>query len=208
MSSVLQRLRNETRELHERIEAAVPVLDPGAGIPAYSWYLEKLLGFHRPLERAIFATPGIEELGLSRAAREKSPRLIQDLLALGTATSVLLRLDECRVIPMIHDVPTALGASYVLEGATLGGQVVYRQLRGRMPEVMARASAYLRCYGAGTGAQWQAFTAVLERFAGDAAACSAMVSSARDTFETFEAWLGDDQRAAPSSRVRLAGALG
>jgi heme oxygenase len=188
-SSALGRLRAETRALHEQIEGVVPILQAGADAGTYRWYLQKLLGFHRPLEPALFATPGLASLGILRAEREKRPWLERDLRALGLSAAELEALPDCRPLPVLHGLPGALGCAYVLEGATLGAQVILRELLPRLPEVLKRASSYLRCYGAHTAARWRCFTRALEHGVPDEAAREALVTSARDTFECLQRWL-------------------
>ena len=59
----------------------------------------------------------------------------------------------------------ALGAMYVLEGATLGGAVIAKQLRAN-PNFPAKMTlAYYACYGTKLIPNWQAFLAVLEGIA-------------------------------------------
>lgn len=188
-SSALGRLRAETRALHEQIEGVVPILQAGADAGTYRWYLQKLLGFHRPLEPALFSTPGLESLGVQRAEREKRPRLERDLQALGLSTEELEGLPDCRPLPVLHGLPGALGCAYVLEGATLGAQLILRELLPRLPRELERASSYLRCYGAQTGARWRSFLRALEQGAPDESARAALVSSARDTFQCLHRWL-------------------
>lgn len=188
-TSALGRLRAETRVLHEQIEGVVPILQPGADASTYRWYLQKLLGFHRPLEPALFATPGLEALGIRRQEREKLPWLERDLQALGLSAAAIQALPDCQPSPVLHGLPGALGCSYVLEGATLGAQLIYRELSARLPEVMATACAYLRCYGAQTGARWRSFIGALEQGATEESARRALVASACDTFQCLQRWL-------------------
>lgn len=84
--------------------------------------------------------------------------------------------------------PQVLGCLYVIEGATLGGQVITRHLlatHGITPET---GGAFFAGYGAETGPHWQAFGAMItaaERFG----AADEIVASANRTFETLDRWL-------------------
>lgn len=194
MTSILERLKQETRTLHEQIESVVPILEPTADAAVYRGYLEKLLGFHRPVERDLAAVPGIDTLGLMLERRWKSPRLERDLLGLGLAPGAVARLACCWNTPRIHNLHRALGCLYVLEGATLGGQVIVRTLSARLPAVLDRGSSYLRCYADQTGAQWRSFTSVLLAQGQHEAAQAEMIAAARETFATLHRWLVDDDR--------------
>ena len=82
----------------------------------------------------------------------------------------------------------------MLEGATLGGQVILRELSSRMPAVLDRGSSYLRCYADQTGAQWRAFTSVLLAHGQHEAARAEIVAAAQETFTTLHEWLVADGR--------------
>ena len=72
----------------------------------------------------------------------------------------------------------ALGMMYVLEGSTLGGRIILRELAKRGLDVSELG--YLDPYGVDTGRRWRAFVSVLEaETAGDPSsmeeACSGAV---------------------------------
>jgi heme oxygenase len=190
LRSALDRIRNETRALHEQIEGIVPLLQPEADEQTYRTYLEQLLGFHRPLEPVLFARAGLRELGIRRAEREKAPWLARDLLALGLSAEQVITLPRCRALPRVQSLSAALGCCYVLEGATLGAQLIYRELSPRLPDTMSRASSYLRCYGTETSRMWKAFCAALEHHGQYAHEQAEMADAARETFTALRAWLG------------------
>ena len=50
---------------------------------------------------------------------------------------------------------TCLGALYVLEGATLGGQVLRREMAQRLGVNADNGGAFLDVYGAETGRRWR-----------------------------------------------------
>lgn len=187
--SALDRIRYETRALHQQIEGIVPLLQSDSDEQTYRAYLEKLLGFHRPLEPVLFARAGLRELGIRRAEREKAPGLARDLLALGLSPEELSRLPRCRVLPRVPSLSAALGCCYVLEGATLGAQLIHRELSTRLPDTMSRASSYLRCYGTETSRMWKAFCAALEHHGQQGEEQAEMAEAARATFTALRAWL-------------------
>jgi heme oxygenase len=184
--SVLDALRRETRALHGCVERLVPLLTPAAGLPEYVWYLEKMLGFQRPLEPQFARFPELQRLDLE--ARRKCVLLERDLKALGRGGERLERLPVCAA-PVLRELSAALGAMYVVEGATLGGQVLLRHLRVQQPELAACAARGLTGYGGATGERWRAFVEVLEdvgRGMEERVACAG-----RDTFARLLQWLAD-----------------
>lgn len=188
MNAVLERLRERTRPIHLRLEAGVRTLGFDANQAGFRRYLGKLLGFHAPLELDLASVRGLAELGLELDARAKTPALRADLAALGLDARALGGLAWCTYTPVLGDVPSALGALYVVEGATLGGQVLFHELSTRLPETARVASRYLRVYGDQTGARWQSFVRTLGALEGDLS-LKAAEETAVATFEAFETWL-------------------
>jgi heme oxygenase (biliverdin-IX-beta and delta-forming) len=187
--TILERLKDGTREVHRAIEAEVPILKPGAGEAEYRGYLARLLGFHRPLEGALRQVDGIEPLALALNLHWKTPLLERDLEALGGATAV----PECPELPALPSKAAALGSLYVLEGATLGGQVIQRELAQRIPSTMETGAHYLRCYGTETGARWKAFTSMLLAHGDGAHDEVEMIAAAKETFSRLHEWLKGGQ---------------
>lgn len=186
--SLLERLRERTEPLHRRLEAESPLFSAGADERTYARYLTKLWGFHAPVERDLAKIKKLERAGLPLDERRKCPALAADLQALGHSRSSVLSLPHCTFSPRLVDVPSALGCLYVLEGATLGGQVVFRELSRTLPDTMDIASRYLRIYGSETGARWRQFTDVLARFAGTPREEARVLDTACDTFAAIRRW--------------------
>lgn len=174
---VVARLKVETQALHEEVERVVRIGAPEAGPDVYRWYLEKLFGFHRPVEERL----GTRALPYAFDARRKAPLLEADLLALGVAPG---QLPDCEVLPLIDSVSSALGVAYVLEGASLGGKVLQRAWAQRVP---AEAMHYLGVYGDQVGDRWREFREVIRQQVPvhEVAAC---VEGAQATFTTLIRW--------------------
>jgi heme oxygenase len=187
--SILKRLRAETSERHAGLEQRMTVMDPRLSRADYRALLEGFFGFYAPLEARLGASPVWAELAFDFAARRKVQRLEQDLLALGKTGEELTRLPRCAELPELDTLPQVLGCLYVIEGATLGGQVITRHLlatHGITPET---GGAFFAGYGAETGARWQAFGAMMTAAAERVGAADAIVASANRTFETLDCWL-------------------
>lgn len=200
--TLLQRLKAETRPHHERAERTVRLLDPGLTLEHYRHHLEALYGFYGPLEAALSQQLGdlIPELRVPE--RWKLPLLTRDLHILGHDAASLARLPRASWLPLLTGVPEALGCSYVLEGATLGGQLILRHLERHFAGVPAGDFAFFRAYGDGIGPMWKSFGEALIRasMAADSQLFDArVVQSAKDTFDAFERWL---QHAAAEATIQ------
>ncbi len=190
--SILQRLKAETRLHHERAERTVRLMEPGLTLEHYRHHLEALHGFYAPLEAAL-ATRLMGLVPELRAAeRWKLPLLSRDLLALGHGAASLCLLPRATSLPALKGLPEALGCFYVLEGATLGGQLILRHLQRHFSGCPAGDFVFFRAYGDNVGPMWRAFGEALTRICAGAASEAfdmRVVQGAQDTFEAFERWL-------------------
>jgi len=195
--TLLQTLKAETRPHHERAERVVRLLSPDLTLLGYQRHLEALYGLYAPLEGALAACLEGRVPELRLAERWKVPLLEKDLQALGHDGASLARLPRHPGLPSLSDVPEALGALYVLEGATLGGQLILRHLTRHFEGTSAGGFAFFRAYGDSVGPMWKAFGEALLRACPEPAAVPRVVRGAQDTFEAFEAWLREAHADAP-----------
>jgi heme oxygenase len=115
--------------------------------------------------------------------QRKTPLLIADLDVLGARAPAQLPL--CTELPELFSAAQVLGCLYVLEGATLGGQVISRHLRttlGIGPETGGRL---FHGYGEQTAAHFRAFSASLVAFGREHGQKDSMVQSAIATFRAM-----------------------
>ena len=178
---ILARLRAETRPYHDAVEQNEFNQALAAGTPsaaATAQFLAKMYGFLQPYEAQL--RQHADELGPAWeiAERQRAHLILEDLAVPAS------ELPLCPAMPPLATLPQLLGAMYVLEGSTLGGQVLARQL--------AKADIGLRRYfigyGERTGPRWKAFCQLLA----DAATPDredAIVQSAIHTFQHLATWL-------------------
>jgi heme oxygenase len=169
---VLERLRAETRPQHHAIETALELTSDTLTLGTYRQTLARFHGLYRPLEVGVQSVGGWADRGLDLAGRWKPPLLEADLGALGVDDPAALPV--CTDLPPHATVAAVFGCLYVLEGATLGGQVISRALEkslGTTPQAGDR-----------TGKMWQAFRAALTAFAVAPCEQDEIVSAAKDTF--------------------------
>lgn len=173
---MMSRLKQATLPQHHEAEALMPVLDPSLTDTDYARLLRQLHGVIQPLEARLLALPIPAPFELD--LRVKAPLLIRDLATLPGTRPVTI------TPPPLPGVPEALGALYVLEGATLGGQIITRHLRQTLGVTPQRGGAYFYGYGPATGTMWRAFGDAMNRLVapGDEAQ---VIAGAQATFETF-----------------------
>jgi heme oxygenase len=126
------------------------------------------------------------------AKRERTPKLRDDLVALGFPG----RIDK---LPMAElsapgSEPEWLGALYVTEGSTLGGAQIARALaKSGFP---ADQSRFFAAHAEANASMWICFLARLDSLAADPRSAEAAEASARAIFAGFEAWMKDWRGAA------------
>jgi heme oxygenase len=187
---ILAKLRDETAPLHERVERAVNLPARLVSADAYAALLARFLGFYAPLERRLAEVPGLEMVGLNLAERAKAPLLGEDLLALGFSPDAVSALPTCPGLPSVSTPAQALGSLYVVEGATLGGQYVRREVAKRYGFAPGSGCSFFASYGERVGAMWKEFCGVLSAYADAHPGAEApIVSAAAETFIRFEEWV-------------------
>jgi heme oxygenase len=195
---MLPALKTATAGHHARVEALMPSLDALATPQGYAAALRALHAFHAAWEPAVWRAPELAEAGLDPDARRKLPLLERDLRALGIEPSVLRP-----PAPEIPDDAAALGALYVLEGATLGGRVIHRHVAGPLGLTPERGGAYYHGYGAATGARWKELGDIVARHAA-AHGEARVVRGAVACFAALEAWLATPGALAPAPSLSAA----
>ncbi|MER2264981.1 biliverdin-producing heme oxygenase [Methylobacterium oxalidis] len=178
------RLRAETAAAHEALERDLDWEARVATLSGYRDLLARLRGFHAAYEPAIAAALGDEPF---LAERRRLPALDADLGALGLDAAALGLLPAAAA-PRLDGPAAALGALYVLEGSTLGGQVIGRRIETLHGAEAEGACAYYRGRGERTGALWAAFRARLEAAPGGQEA-EATSRAATATFDAMRLWL-------------------
>lgn len=186
--SLLEALRTGTALLHTALEKRLPFFSERLNADGYRRLLQAYYGFYQPLEAALYDSGLIPE-GFDQALRVKTPTLLNDLHALGLSETDIHALPRCTRLPVLDSAAACLGTLYVIEGATLGGQVLRREMAQRLNLDAHNGAAFLDVYGAETGRRWKDFLDYLGAPSLDTAATQHAVTAARSTFSCFEQWL-------------------
>ncbi|MFC5410119.1 biliverdin-producing heme oxygenase [Larkinella bovis] len=180
--SLAERLRHETRALHEETEQLLYTepLRSGTLAPEQYTHLMQIHGlFHHALETAIDRHPVFFE-GYQPDERRKSAWLATDLAALDAS------LPDLRPDLFADWSPVELlGAAYVGEGSMLGGKVVFHHLQ-KSPALqpLLQNARFYRGYGPGMMDKWKAFGVLLA--ARPEAEHDTVVEAAKWTFRTYQ----------------------
>jgi heme oxygenase len=181
----IDRLKRETFADHEAVEKLIPLMKPGLSTAEYVACLERLYGMIAAWEaRALSCAP--EWLQPLLIPRRRKHLLEQDLEWFGAKPP----REELADLPPIENETSLLGAMYVIEGSTLGGQLIARHVEDALGLGIGQGTSFFRGYGKQTGAMWKEFCDVLRgRVAEDDSLV--VINAARDMFRRFGAWMQD-----------------
>ena len=186
-ASLLDRLKRETQDSHRDVERHVDVMSRVRTAASYRTLLEQLYGVYCPVESEIARS--MSEIAtwlpdIDKRMRTASLRL--DLRVLGNLCPEALPLAP---IPPLCSLPQLFGCLYVLEGSTLGGQTIAREVSNQLPYYPESGCSFFASHGAEVGGMWRRFREAIELYA-DAHSEShdTIIQSAAATFQTFAGW--------------------
>ncbi len=165
----------------------------------YRALLARMWGIHAPLDAALEATDW-SGLDIDYGERSKLSWLADDLAWLGLDAAALAALPRSARLPRLAAPVDAMGALYVLEGASLGGQIIARQLKGQLGVVPGAGGTFFASYGERIGENWRRYLAALERFSDSPPAAARIEAAALETFESFLVWFGEDAEPGQAAR--------
>ena len=176
--SLTARLREATAEQHRELENWV---DPARrfALPArYAAYLQEIHPLFAGFEAALALLPW-GKLDFDLEPRRKAPLIERDLRFLGRDP-----FPARETPPRFESLAAGLGCLYVLEGSTLGGQYILRELEKRdiTPE---KGAAFFACYGARTQEMWRSFKEMANAFCVEEPRAAEAEDAARETFARY-----------------------
>lgn len=182
-----KRLQEETKSLHEKIEQTFllkKILLQEITLSDYKLLIQKFYGFITPCEVLIDSLT----CKFVIKNRKKQPWLEQDLRALKISKNNDTKLLICRNLPVLCEYEQVLGYLYVMEGATLGGQIIIKMLKTQLQITLDQGGRFFHGYGDKTKIMWNNFCVDL---------CSInhieqqnkIIHSASDTFKRLHEWM-------------------
>ena len=179
----VQRLRRETSVEHEAVERTVPFMEPELQRDEYVFSLIRMYGIVSAWEQAA-AQRAPHWLRGDLAARTRLGFLKEDLEFFGIQD---FRVDQAALPDMTVEAEL-LGSMYVMEGSTLGGQIIARHVEERLNLRAGFGNAFFRGHASRTGALWKEFCEVLRtRIPEDQSELA--IKAAREMFQVFGAWM-------------------
>lgn len=152
-------LKKSTEKEHTNLEQIMyvnDIMDGSLSVEQYAKLLQTNYLIHARYEHLIHRfLIDSEEKSLELTARRKLSALESDLKEAGWELPPAEPLASSHAI---YNKATALGAMYVLEGATLGGSVIARKLKTNPTLTSKNLSfSYYQVYGEALGERWKTF---------------------------------------------------
>lgn len=209
---ILARLKNETRRRHEQLESRMDVLEESFTLEDYKRMLGRFYGFFEPFDEKISRAIEREKIRFDYESRRKAASLEEDLKNLGADRAEIDALPRCASTPELGSAEAVFGCLYVVEGATLGGQIISRRLAEKFGVRPGEGGSFFSGYGRETSAKWKEFGATLTGFSESGETVGTgktesdtgqarggggddlIVRAALETFETLEEWLFEKSR--------------
>ncbi|WP_037373799.1 biliverdin-producing heme oxygenase [Salinimicrobium xinjiangense] len=174
---MIQRLKEETRDLHEQVEEqnlARLIMDYSIDLNTYKQLLLQNYIAYQATENAI-------QNYLADYSGKKHIQLKQDLVHLGVSPE----RHSKNIIFECHSKAEALGAAYVVEGSTLGGMLLAKNI-DKCKHLVSIDRHHFFNGNKDNLKDWKHFKKELEQYTFSNAEENEAVEKARDTFRFFQ----------------------
>ena len=184
-------LKAGTMQVHTGLEKKlVARIKKIKSIDDYVQLLKLMYGYYKPLQ---------EKISLHHNNSN------DDFFSLRTADSILNDLSDlqhtgqhnhiplCEKTPEVNTPASSLGALYVTEGSTLGGQIITKMIAKQLNLHADKGFSFFNAYGADTHKKWESFKHQLNH-PRDENEKKEMMNAAIETFSTFNDWITDNER--------------
>ena len=180
----LNALRDATKDVHVQLENHLTINRPDAGKAEFHGWAKAMYGWLSSFEDKLWSAHWPESVMAARR-NGKAKWLETDLRALGETDASLAALPKADAHLHLQTEAKRFGVAYVLEGSTLGGQVLLRKLA---PHIAPSKGVYLFSYGEETGPLWRQFSQSLGESLASPLDVEHAISAARHTFTSLAEW--------------------
>lgn len=182
-----QKLKEQTKEMHQQLESVVVrQIKQIRSREDYVRLLQKFYGYFLPLELKFDQQLNDDNIP-KYSHRRKAFLLLNDLKSLNELETPALTDG----IPVIDSLPKALGAFYVLEGSTQGGNIVADMLT-KYANVTPDSTSFFRAYGDDKTEMWRSFIERLNEASDGENFEAEVIESANQTFSRFREWMSEE----------------
>jgi heme oxygenase (biliverdin-IX-beta and delta-forming) len=185
--SLRHRLKTMTQQLHDRIEATSLAGSLASGhisAKQYLAYLQMLLVVHETIEEKAGQFDHWKTYGVDLDEHKRAHLLHRDIKLLDTSPQ---HTSQTPIPDIQWDFPEIVGALYVLEGSTMGGQILSQNI-AHLALSQKVPNHYFRAYGSKTMQRWQSYVSLIDAYGRDEPSMQSRVCDG--AIKTFEWILG------------------
>jgi len=160
-SNFLSDLKTQTSDSHKKLEelpVSMSIMSPEMKVEDYMYYLSLMHDVHNDTEGLIF--PFFSNLIDDLEQRRKKHLIENDLLFLNSSKTNTEKVFQTEGISPAF----ALGILYVVEGSTLGGRFILKNVSKVLQLSEEKGVSYFNGYGEKTGSFWKSFLAFLSEY--------------------------------------------
>jgi len=184
-ATFLEKLRHATAQAHQDLEnlpLSASIINPEVTNIQYTAYLQLMRDVVYDTEQNIF--PLLENIVPDMEARRKANYISADLKYLEHNSSTLGSKPVTEGTENISPA-FALGIMYVVEGSSLGGRVILKNINAVLGYDAEKGASYFSGYGGQTGSHWKGFLAALTDFENKTGNGDAIIAGANHTFNAI-----------------------
>jgi heme oxygenase len=181
-----EKIKEATLQNHQQTEKVlIGAMKSMRSQQDYIDLLSAFYGYFGGLERYIERYVSVSDLA-DYYERRKTDAIANDIKTLGGTVPAIAKDDE---LPKIDNYLKAFGALYVVEGSTLGGQIISKIVQQHLNIANNSGLSFFNSYGEETEQMWERFKDVLNQVAATPADEAVIIDAANDTFVRFKNWL-------------------
>lgn len=180
--SILTQLKSQTAQQHQQTEDLVDVMRANLSLEDYKKLLTRFYAFYKSFEPKMSDALRENPVDFDYENRQNTPRLFNDLENLGMSETEISAIEGFDDLPALDSREKIFGALYVIEGSTLGGQVISRHLKEKFGLDESNGAAFFSGYGKETGTMWKGFRDAITNFADGDANREEIIGAANETF--------------------------
>jgi heme oxygenase (biliverdin-IX-beta and delta-forming) len=181
--SILAQLKARTAHQHSQTEDGVDLMRDDFTLEEYRQLLVRFYSFYKSYEEKMRDALRENPVEFNHGERLNTPKLIADLTSLGMSESDISQIETFNNLPALDSSERIFGSLYVIEGSTLGGQVISRHLKQKFDLDETNGAAFFSGYGKDTGKMWNGFRESITAFAADTVNNEKIIAGAIETFE-------------------------
>ena len=188
----IQNLRASTADCHKQLELnslSQALLSNNVNENIYCIYLTRLYSFVKGFEQFVY--PILSHHFFNINDRKKAGFIEEDFKVLHIAINKHTIFDEVFFRGTFPNIYSAAGALYVLEGSTLGGQIIVKHLQKIMSPGFVN-TLYFSGYQQRTGSMWKEFLQQLTAMPQSTLEEQQIITGAITTFKIIDGLLSNN----------------